>query len=524
MLQFNKVNATPAKLDQWVQLGVNVLLIGEKGVGKTQRVTDAFKRNNLKFAYFSGSTLDPWIHLIGIPKVRGAEGQEKMDFILPSNLDEDIEALFIDEYNRTHKLVKNALLELQQFKSINGRKFSKLKMVWAAINPPKSDSDANSQDYDVEQLDPAQLDRFHVIVELPNYPDKKYFVDKYGDHHGNILVNWWKDQSDDAKKILSPRRLDYIGEFFNKGGDVYDLLPISANTKDLVTKLATKKEDALLHSVFANPTEDVMKLFLLGDQNYLKYKDKLNEPRFWKFHKYLKQEYICAYIKENDNYKNYALLQGLKKDKTFITAITEVSNSTKNNDLLKTLRLLEAQNLDLSKFEITTQSTNSLNTLLPASVKPDDLFSINSNVLNTAGKIKKIDFTVYRSLGTNVYVSIMEDLVKCWSNVPNHYDIINFTCTMIGSFQTATFNKYKSKLLPLIGTCCVLSKQKLNEAEQKQVRSQIHINKAKIGDTHYNEFVNFLRGGSETTNVLLSEEFSKKVSEAGMLVALSSNM
>jgi MoxR-like ATPase len=523
MLQFNKVNATPAKLDQWVQLGVNVLLIGEKGVGKTQRVIDAFKRNNLKFAYFSGSTLDPWIHLIGIPKVRGAEGQEKMDFILPSNLDEDIEALFIDEYNRTHKLVKNALLELQQFKSINGRKFPKLKMVWAAINPPKSDSDANSQDYDVEQLDPAQLDRFHVIVELPNAPDKKYFVDKYGDHHGNILINWWKDQSDDAKKILSPRRLDYIGEFFNKGGDVYDLLPVSANTKDLVTKLATKKEDALLHSVFANPTEDVMKLFLLGDQNYLKYKDKLNEPRFWKFHKYLKQEYICANIKNSGIYKNYAILQGLKKDVTFTAAITAVSNSTMNNDLLKVLKLLEAQNLDISKFEITTQSTNNLLTSLPPSVTTNDLFSVNPAIL-VAGKTKKIDFTVYRSLGTNVYISLMEDLVKSWSNVPNHYDVINFTCTMVGSFQTTTFTKYKSKLLPLIGTCCMLAKQKLNTDEQKQIRSQIHINKAKIGDTHYNEFINYLRGDSDETSVIISEDFEKKVNEASMLVALSSNI
>lgn len=522
MLKFNKVNATPTKIDQWIQLQVNVLLIGEKGVGKTQRVIDAFKRNNLKYAYFSGSTLDPWIHLIGIPKVKGAEGKEKMEFILPSNLDDDIEALFIDEYNRCHKLVKNALLELQQFKSINGRQFPNLKMVWAAINPPKNEEDANSVEYDVEALDPAQLDRFHVIVELPNNPDKKYFVDKYGDHRGNILINWWKDQSDDAKKILSPRRLDYIGDFFNKGGDIYDLLPVSANTKDLITKLSTKKEDALLHSVFANPTDDVMKLFLLGDQNYLKYKDKLNEPRFWKYHKYLKQEYICANIKSCDNYKKYALLQGLKKDVTFTAAITEVSSSTKNNDLLKVLKLLEAQNLDISKFEVTTFSDTKLNTKIPPTSKPDSFTAcLGPNAI--PGK-SKLDFTVYRGLGTTSYIAAMHELVGCWSAVPNHYNILNFTFAMLGSFQLATVNKHRSTLLPIIGVCCMIAKQKLTAEEQKQVRAQIHVNKAKLGDAAYTEFVGYLSDDDTGSITSVTDEFVKKVNEANVLVAISSNI
>jgi len=523
MIKFNTVNATANKLDQWVQLEVNVLLIGEKGVGKTQRVTDAFKRNNLKYAYFSGSTLDPWIHLIGIPKVRGAEGHEKMDFILPSNLDDDIEALFIDEYNRTHKLVRNALLELQQFKSINGRKFPKLKMIWAAINPPKNSDDANGQEYEADELDPAQLDRFHVIVELPNQPDKKYFIDKFGDHHGHILINWWKEQSNDAKKILSPRRLDYIGDFFNKGGDIYDLLPVSANTKDLITKMSTKKEDVILHSVFSNPTDDVMKLFLLGDQNYLKYKDRLNEPRFWKFHKFLKQEHICSNIKANDSYKNFALMQALKKDKTFTLAITEVSNSSKNNDLLKILKLLEAQNLDLSNFETTMQSTGNLTSSIPQTSKPDT-FSTLSGINTLVGKVKKIDFTVFRGLGTTVFATGLQEIVGCWSTVPNQYDVINFTFTVLSSFQSTTVTKYKNLLIPLVGTCCVIAKQKLSTDEQKSIRQQLHINKAKISDTEYNEFINFLKDDTDASTTLISDSFGKKVAEAGILVALSSNI
>ena len=41
----------------------------------------------------------------------------------------------MDEFSRAHKKVRNAVMELIQFKSINGRKFKNLKIVWAAINP-----------------------------------------------------------------------------------------------------------------------------------------------------------------------------------------------------------------------------------------------------------------------------------------------------------------------------------------------------------------------------------------------------
>jgi hypothetical protein len=152
------------------------------------------------------------------------------------------------------------------------------------------------------------------------------------------------------------------------------------------------------------------------------------------------------------------------------------------------------------------------------------MFSISPNISTATGIHKKIDFTLYKSLGTNTYIGIMDELIKCWDAVPNHYDIINFTFTMVGSFQSTTFNKYKSKLLPLIGTCCVLAKHKMTTEEQKQIRAQIHINKVKLGDLYYNEFVNYLRNYSDIKDLILSEEFAKKVCEANMLVALSSNI
>jgi MoxR-like ATPase len=37
--------------------------------------------------------------------------------------DDEVQALFFDEFNRSHKNKRNAVMELMQFKSINGRKF-----------------------------------------------------------------------------------------------------------------------------------------------------------------------------------------------------------------------------------------------------------------------------------------------------------------------------------------------------------------------------------------------------------------
>lgn len=47
---------------------MNVVFRGRHGVGKTTMVIDAFNRKKLKWLYFSASTMDPWVDLIGVPK------------------------------------------------------------------------------------------------------------------------------------------------------------------------------------------------------------------------------------------------------------------------------------------------------------------------------------------------------------------------------------------------------------------------------------------------------------------------
>lgn len=124
------------------ELNYNVLLTGSHGVGKTQIIKEVFTKIygeiNIGWRYFSASTLDPWVDFIGIPKnyVRESDGREVFGIIPPENFtgEENIQAIFFDEINRADPKTLNAIMELIQFRSINGRKFPNLKVIWAARN------------------------------------------------------------------------------------------------------------------------------------------------------------------------------------------------------------------------------------------------------------------------------------------------------------------------------------------------------------------------------------------------------
>jgi len=182
------------KLDFWVKNKLNVLITGEYGVGKTALVEDTFKRNNLNYLYFSAGTMDPFVDLIGVPRERVADHEVDgkitqvtyLDLLRPLPFATDsVQAIFMDELNRAPEKVRNAVMEIIQFKSINGKKFNNLQMIWAAVNP---EDDAHT--YDVERLDPAQRDRFHIHTEIDFKPDKKYFYAKYGEEIGKSAIGW----------------------------------------------------------------------------------------------------------------------------------------------------------------------------------------------------------------------------------------------------------------------------------------------------------------------------------------------
>jgi MoxR-like ATPase len=284
------------KLDFWIRNNLNVLLIGHYGAGKTTRILDAFKRHKLKFKYFSASTMDPWCDFIGVPKVMTDERGAYLDYILPRDFrDDTIEAIYMDEFNRSHKKVRNAVMELLQFKSMNGRPFNNLRMIWASINPE------DEGDYQVDALDKGQKDRFQVQVGVPYEPKLEYFTNKFDHRQAKVAVNWWESLSDEQKMEVSPRRLEYALQVFNMpGGDIKDVLPHSSGPSKLSSLLKTGPIDERLKDLFKANDLEAAKKYLQVENNYA-----------------AAAKYLCGIIPDNVDENNWKLffLQAISIEK-----------------------------------------------------------------------------------------------------------------------------------------------------------------------------------------------------------------
>jgi hypothetical protein len=256
------------KLDEWITHNENVLLIGKHGVGKTAIIKAAFERNKIKWKYFSASTMDPWTDFVGIPKeatkVVAGENVSFIKMIRPLDFAlGEVEAIFLDEFNRSPKKIRNAVMELIQFKSINGEKFQNLRMVWAAINP-----DDDIEAYDVEKLDQAQLDRFEVHKRIDYKPDVQYFRSKFGKAAADGAISWWAELDDETKNIVSPRRLDYAMIAHARGGDLRDYLPQESGISKLIQTLREGPTGDKLSKFMNEDDKKSAELWLRNENNF----------------------------------------------------------------------------------------------------------------------------------------------------------------------------------------------------------------------------------------------------------------
>ena len=257
-----------SKLKFYLEHGQNVLLEGRAGTGKTTIISEVFDEAFGKdgWLYLSGSTLDPFVDFVGAPKeVTNSKGDSYLEFVLPKHFVlKDIKAIFIDEYNRAHKKVRNGCLELIQFKSINGKKFQNLKCVWVGINPfTDEELDKN---YDVEELDDAQLDRFQIQIKLPYQANLDFFVKKFGVDIAKSAIEWWNNIPRQTQLHVSPRRLEYALQVHNFGGDIFDVLPIESNPSKLLTLLTIGNIEEKLNDIFSkNDYKAAQSLF--GSEN-----------------------------------------------------------------------------------------------------------------------------------------------------------------------------------------------------------------------------------------------------------------
>jgi len=360
---------TDNDLDFYIKTERNVLIRGPKGVGKTHKILQAFKRAGLNYLYFSAATMDPWVDFIGVPKeATDEDGNTYLDLVRPKQFAKDeVQAIFLDEFNRAPKKVRNAVMELLQFKSINGFKFNNLKIIWTAVNPKEE----GEEQYDVEDLDPAQADRFEIQLTVPYTLNIPYFTEKYGKDTALTASNWWNGLNEKQRQEVSPRRLDYALSVWSDGGKLEHVLTSTSDPKKLSKMLSQK---SLFETIEKFVTEGKLEALkgVLSDPNNVAF-----VKSFILSNKDLKVKYTGIYCMPYET--QHSIVSGMSN-----TQYTEFLKVLENLPLDKEIQNIVYYTKD-KNLDLTTKLLDQQGYIPPAILKPvltpcrgDDLQSTNS--------------------------------------------------------------------------------------------------------------------------------------------------
>lgn len=236
-----KTNDLQRILRQAILNALNVLIEGPHGQGKSSVILTVAAEFGLRVKYFSASTLDPFADLVGIPVPVEQDGQRRLVYHQQQELLE-AELLVFDELNRAHPKVLNAVYEIVQFRQVNGTPLPRLRSVIAAMNPPDNA-------YQVQELDPALVDRFHFYISFRPGPDDDWFKAAFGGKLGCALLDWYRTDLDQTQQAaVSPRRLEYLGRAIEKGIDATFAQPPGVKLPIHLLQLRLKeKEMAILN-------------------------------------------------------------------------------------------------------------------------------------------------------------------------------------------------------------------------------------------------------------------------------------
>jgi len=301
----------------WAENGLNVLISGPHGVGKTaiakKVFTEVFGEHGKDWIYFSAATMDPWVDFVGVPKEVTEDGNKYLSLVKPKHFaDGSIKAIIFDEFNRSPAKVRNAVMELIQFKSINGQPFENLKCIWACINP----HDDDTVHYDVDELDGALLDRFHIMVDAPYAISSEYFIEQYGET-GKVAAEWWESLPEESKRAISPRRLEYAVQVHQMGGSVRHVIPKEIPVSELITQFNRGSFSETFTSILNGELSEEEIKNRFKDQAFLNYvENRMSDLNFAAtVLPYLPDELIEVFISSNSFSKLKKVFSNIDLDK-----------------------------------------------------------------------------------------------------------------------------------------------------------------------------------------------------------------
>lgn len=264
----NNFNSIEKRLLFYAEKQYNVLLEGRHGVGKTSLIREVFNKMGWRSHILNASTIDPYMDFIGVPtrQIDESSAVQYLEMILPKKFAfDEVDALFLDEINRGKKETLNGLLDIIQNKSIKNKYLKNLKVVWAAQNPYFEDLDEDEQIYNVQPLDPALKDRFHVFIDMPYTLNKKWLSKEYGGL-ATPFIQWWDNLPDGLELKCSPRRIEYAIQIVKDGGAEYlgDILnkelPIAQLKKSLIEYLSKHGKEELKNQILKSDIKEASKL------------------------------------------------------------------------------------------------------------------------------------------------------------------------------------------------------------------------------------------------------------------------
>jgi MoxR-like ATPase len=144
--------------------GLPVILRGRHGVGKSQVVYQIAKNMGLPVIERRASQMTEG-DLVGLPSIDG----DRTSFNPPDwfkSACEEPAVLFLDEVDRAVQEVRQGIFELTDSRKLNGHHLHPDTVVFAAVNGGE-----HGEQYQVNEMDPAELDRYSVWDIEPTVED-----------------------------------------------------------------------------------------------------------------------------------------------------------------------------------------------------------------------------------------------------------------------------------------------------------------------------------------------------------------